>query len=122
MNNQRKEERKEIADLLVPFSFLQADFTTLNLERATYNREERIQEILESIHGDMEDLGKAINDSQLLLKSRADAIKEVEEILENNRKETLWGDKESNEVMNVSIENFIIRELYHRSKRRFSPL
>lgn len=49
MNNQRKEERKEIADLLVPYCFLQVDFTTLNLERATYNREEKIQEILESM-------------------------------------------------------------------------
>ncbi len=30
------------------------------------------------------------------------------EILEDNRGETLWGDEDSNEIMNVSIDQFIV--------------
>ena len=33
---------------------------------------------------------------------------EIKQILENNRNETLWGDSDSNEVMQQSIQNFIV--------------
>jgi hypothetical protein len=38
---------------------------------------------------------------------RQSGLEEVIEILDNNRSESLWGDEDSNEIMKISIDNFI---------------
>jgi len=44
---------------------------------------------------------------QALLDVRRETIEEFYKSLEENRKETLWGDEDSNQVMNLSIDAFI---------------
>lgn len=56
---------------------------------------------------------QALSNTQEILPSIIQEVeegrdKEFAEILEINRNETLWGDKDSNEVMKESIDNFII--------------
>lgn len=52
---------EERGKILVPYSFLQAQMTTLLLERNTYNREKKIQDILEQIHESISEIGELIN-------------------------------------------------------------
>jgi len=44
---------------------------------------------------------------QALLDVRRETIEEFYKSLEENRGETLWGDNDSNQVMNLSIDSFI---------------
>lgn len=50
-----------INKILVPFAFLQAHFTTLLLERNTYNREDKIQEILQEMQESMEEINAVLS-------------------------------------------------------------
>lgn len=43
----------------------------------------------------------------MLTTYRAQVLEEVRQVHQNNRNETLWGDNDSNEVMKISINNFI---------------
>lgn len=75
------------------------------------NIDKHIEEVVESIFDTEYIGGKQPNlNKEYVTKAlktlHATILREVEEVLEQNVNETLWGDDNSNEVMKVSIQNY----------------